>query len=88
MLHRQDPDLKPRNGHTLMAATSCRISGCPNQKELSLEDQEDNARDSVRERYDGAFELDVIASTIAKGERLDRPELEKIENAYRSGKYL
>jgi DNA invertase Pin-like site-specific DNA recombinase len=64
----------------------CRISGCSNQKELSLEDQEDRAREAVEELYNGPTEFDFIA-TVGKGEALDRPELERIENAMLSGKY-
>ncbi len=86
MLKRSDEQLRPRNGHTLMAQAVCRISGCPKQKELSKEDQEDNAREFVAEMYDGLVHFDVI-STTAKGERLDRPELEKIEKVYLSGIY-
>jgi site-specific DNA recombinase len=78
--------VRPRNGHTLIVGVVCRISGCANQKELSLQDQEDNAKEAVKELYDGPAEFDVIA-TVGKGEALDRPELERIEKAMRSGKY-
>ena len=78
--------VSPRNGHTLVVGDVCRISGCPNQKELSNEDQEDHAKETVKELYDGPVEFDVIA-TVAKGERLDRPELAQIERAMRSGRY-
>jgi site-specific DNA recombinase len=79
-------EVKPRNGHTLVVGIVCRISGCANQKELSLEDQEDDAKESVKELYDGPTEFDVIA-TVGKGEALDRPELERIEKAMLSGTY-
>jgi site-specific DNA recombinase len=69
-----------------MVFTVCRISGCANQKELSLEDQADNAKEAVREIYDGPVEFHIIATT-GKGERLDRPELNKVEAAYRSNLY-
>jgi hypothetical protein len=64
----------------------CRISGCQNQQELSLDDQEDNAKEAVAEVYEGPAEYDVIA-TKGKGENLERPELEVIEGAYRSREY-
>src|SRR5947209_5852452 len=83
---RQDPGLRPRNGHTLIVGIVCRISGCAKQKELSLQDQEDNAKEAIRELYDGPVEFRVIA-TKAKGERLDRPELEQIEKEYLSEEY-
>ena len=86
MLRCSNSELKPRNGHTLIVGIVCRISGCANQKELSLEDQEDHAKEAVKELYDGPVEFDVI-STVGKGESLDRPELERIEKAMHSGKY-
>jgi hypothetical protein len=86
MPRRSNEELRPRNGHTLMVGIVCRISGCQNQKELSNEDQEDNAKEKASELYDGPTEFRVI-STKAKGERLDRPELEQIEVEYRSGEY-
>jgi hypothetical protein len=79
-----EDELKPRNGHTLVVGIVCRISGCANQKEMSLEDQEDHAKERVAELYSGPVEFRIIA-TKAKGERLDRPELEEIEAALRSG---
>lgn len=78
------PPLIPRNGHTLVVAIIARISGCTNQKELSLEDQVDNAKELVTSLYDGPVKYEII-STKAKGERLDRPELAVIERAFRSG---
>jgi hypothetical protein len=50
---RSDSDLKPRNGHTLNDGIIARISGCVNQKELSLDDQVDHAKEVVAEMYDG-----------------------------------
>ncbi|HEY7427188.1 MAG TPA: recombinase family protein [Gemmataceae bacterium] len=76
--------LVPRNGHTLEVGVVARISGCQNQKELSLEDQEDHARQVVAEHYQEPVEYRIIA-TKGKGERLDRPELEQIEAMLRSG---
>ena len=67
-----DSELKPRNAHTLIVGIVCRISGCANQKEMSLDDQEDHAKEAVKELYDGPVEFDVI-STVGKGESLDRP---------------
>ena len=87
MLRRRDSEVRPRNGHTLMVAMAGRISGCQGQKELSLADQEDNGRETVVDLYIGPAEYHVIAATKAKGERLDRPELKLIEEAYQSGDY-
>lgn len=81
-----DRNLSPRNGHSLLVGGPCRISGCTNQKEASLDDQEDNAKEAIAELYAGPVEFRIIA-TIGKGERLDRPELELIEAAYKSGEY-
>ncbi len=76
----------PRDGHTLRVLIVARISGCQNQKELSLEDQEDHARQEVADQYNGPSEFKVIA-TIGKGERLDRPELVEVERLIRSGEF-
>jgi len=86
MSKRSNEELVPRDGHTLRVLIICRISGCQKQKELSLEDQEDNAKERAAELYSGPIEYRVI-STTAKGESLDRPELEQIEEAIRSGEY-
>ncbi|MBL9091590.1 MAG: recombinase family protein [Planctomycetaceae bacterium] len=69
-----------------MVLIICRISGCPKQKELSLEDQEDGAKELVRDWYSGPVKYRVY-STIGKGESRDRPELAEIREAYRSGLY-
>ena len=84
MPHRHGPPLVPRNGHTLIVGVVARISGCANQKELSLDDQVDHAKQVVAELYDGPVEYRVIA-TKGKGERLDRPEIAEIEGMLRSG---
>ena len=85
--HRKsDSEVKPRNGCLLMVSGVCRISGCQNQKELSLDDQKDNARELIETLYGGEYDLHLHTS-IGKGERLDRPELEAIEKAYRPGSY-
>lgn len=75
--------LSPRNGHILRVCVVARISGCVNQKELSLEDQVDHAKEVVSEKYTGAVEYKIIA-TKGKGERSDRPELDEIEKLIRS----
>ncbi len=80
--HREAP-LEPRNGHTLVVGIVARISGCQNQKELSLEDQEDHAKQVVADYFQGPVEYRVIA-TKGKGERLDWPELEQIEAMLRT----
>lgn len=84
MSHHQGPPLVPRDGHTLVVGVVARISGCANQKELSLEDQVDHAKQVVAERYDGPVDYRVIA-TKGKGERLDRPEVAAIEAMLRGG---
>ena len=86
MGRKSEEKLLPRDGHSLVVGVVCRISGCADQKEQSLEDQEDHARESIAELYDGPVEFRVIA-TKGKGERLDRPELDEIEAAYKSGDY-
>ncbi len=47
MSSKDDGKLTPRNGHTLVVDVVARISGCQNQKELSLEDQIDHAKEIV-----------------------------------------
>jgi site-specific DNA recombinase len=83
MSRSQEP-IRPRNGHTLVVGVVARISGGKNQKELSLDDQVDHAKQVVAELYDGPVEYRVVATT-GKGERLDRPELAEIEAMLRSG---
>jgi site-specific DNA recombinase len=77
--------LGPRNGHTLHVAIVARISGCANQKEVSLDDQIDHAKEEIRGEfnYRGPVEYHVIA-TKGKGERLDRAELKELEDLIRS----
>lgn len=74
----QPNELVPRNGHILIVLIVARISGCANQKELSLEDQVDHAKEVAQEYYGGEIDFRII-STKGKGERLDRPELIDIE---------
>ena len=78
--------VKPRNGHTVVVGIVARISGCASQKEVSLEDQVDHAKEEIAEIYDGGpVEYHIIA-TKGKGESLDRPELAEIESMIRSRK--
>jgi site-specific DNA recombinase len=77
------PPVRPRKGHTLVVGVVARISGRPNQKELSLDDQEDHAKQVVAELWDGPVDFRVIA-TKGKGERLDRPELVQVQKMLRS----
>ena len=86
MSKRSDEQLVPKNGHSVVVLIVCRISGCSRQKEASNDDQQDNAKEALARLYEGPVHFDVI-STKGKGERLDRPEIEQIEAAYRSGKY-
>jgi len=60
--------LLPRNGHTLVVGIVARISGCANQKELSIEDQIDHLKALVEEMYDGPVEY-VIIATVGKAKR-------------------
>jgi site-specific DNA recombinase len=77
------PAVIPRNGHTLVVGIVARISGCANQKELSLDDQVDHGKEVVRELFDGPVEYRLICTT-GKGEQLDRPELAEIEAMIRT----
>ena len=62
--------LVPRDGHTLQVLIVARISGCQNQKELSLEDQVDHAKQEVAELYEGPCEFHVIATKgLDQGDR-------------------
>lgn len=72
----------PRNGNKLVVIVVARISGCQNQKEISLDDQIDHGKETVVPFYDGPTDWLVIA-TRGKGERLDRPELEQIATELR-----
>jgi site-specific DNA recombinase len=83
MSYRSRQPIIPRNGHTLVVGIAARISGCANQKELSLDDQLDHGKQTVVERYDGPVEYKTI-STRGKGEWLDRPELAEIEAMLRT----
>ena len=87
MSRQSDSSLVPRNGRILKVGMVARISGGSRQKEESLEDQMDNVREAIAELYDGPAEFIEIASTKGKGERLDRNELQNIEQAYSSGEY-
>jgi hypothetical protein len=73
-----DATIKPRNGGTLVVGIVARISGCANQKEVSLDYQVDHCKQVVAEMYKGPVEYRVVTTT-GRGERLDRPELEQIE---------
>ncbi len=79
----QRKPITPRNGHTVVTGIVARISGCANQKELSLEDQDDHGRAIMRDYYDGPVDYQLIA-TKGKGEWLDRPELAQIEAMLRT----
>jgi hypothetical protein len=57
-----------------------------NQDEMSLDDQADMHKEFVHENYDHPFDYEPVA-TQAKGEWLDRDELEQIRAAINSGKY-
>ena len=84
MISYSNSQLVPRNGHTLIAAIVARISGCASQKELSLDDQVDHAKEEIAQLYRGPIEYRVIA-TKGKGERVDRPELAQVAQLIRSG---
>lgn len=84
MARTTDGPLLPRNGHTLRVGRVARISGCDNQKEVSLEDQLAHYTDVVSNLFDGPVEY-VDFATIGKGENLERPELADIRFALSSG---
>jgi hypothetical protein len=79
----QRDTIVPRNGKFLVVFVVARISGGPRQKEMSLEDQVDHAKEIVAEMYGGPVEFRVIA-TKAKGEWRDWPELQLVEEQLRS----
>lgn len=83
MTRKSDLTLVPRNGHQLVVAIVARISGCASQKEMSLEDQVDHAKEEIADLYQGPVDYRVTA-TKGKGEALDRPELAEIERTIRS----
>ena len=68
-----------------LSELSARISGCQNQKELSLEDQVNYSKEFVEMLYEGPVEYHVIA-TKGKGEQLNRPEIAQVEQLLRSRK--
>ncbi|MFT3879659.1 MAG: recombinase family protein [Gemmatales bacterium] len=80
----KDRMMKPRNGHTFHVGIVARISGCQNQKDVSLEDQIDHGKEETRNYYDAGTPEYHIISTKGKGENLERPELETIEALIRS----
>lgn len=80
-----DVKIKPRDGHTLQVGVIARISGCADQKEISLEDQTDLHKLFIAEIYDGPVEYFIVA-TVGKGESLTREELEMIEAELRKRK--
>ncbi len=83
MTRNRNSSIQPRNGHTLVVGIVARISGCANQKEISLDDQVDHAKEEVAQLYEGSIEYRIIA-TKGKGERLDRPELDEVERLLRT----
>jgi site-specific DNA recombinase len=83
MNYNHQRQLMPRDGHKLVVGIVARISGCANQKDVSLSDQIDHAKQVVAELYDGPVEFRVIA-TRGKGESLERPELGDIEKMLRT----
>jgi hypothetical protein len=83
MAWKNNTPLKPRNGQTLIVGIVARISGCQNQKEVSLEDQVAHGKDVGAELYNGPTDHRIIA-TKGKGERLDRPELLDLEKLLRA----
>ena len=77
--------IQPKNGHTVVLMNVARISGCENQKDESLEDQQEHAREVAGELVDGfPVEYRWIA-TKGKGEDIVRPELAEVEAQLRTG---
>lgn len=66
MARKSENQLKPRNGHTLIVGIVCRISGRVNQKEASLDAQEDNAKEAIADvtRRDSGLATYRCATTI------------------------
>ena len=62
MRNSNNADLKPRNGHALLVAIVARISGGPRQKDVSLKDQEDHAKETVAELCEDPVEYRIIAT--------------------------
>ena len=77
----------PKNGSFPVILNPARISGCPSQKEASLQDQHDHATEVVSELWEGAIEEVEfrLVSTKGKGEDLTRPELAEIESELKTG---
>ena len=62
MSARKENRIQPRNGRIVMAGIVARISGCPNQKEQSLEDQVAHGKAITAELHDGPAEFKYIAT--------------------------
>lgn len=77
--------IQPKNGSTLVVLTVARISGCASQKEASLDDQQEHAREIVAEVYDGEQVDYRQIATKGKGEDLSRPELAEVLRQIRTG---
>ena len=76
---------QPKNGHTVVVLNPARISGCESQKDESLDDQQEHAREVAQELVEG-FEIEYrVIATKGKGEDLLRPELAEIEAQLRTG---
>ena len=58
----KDAPLLPRNGHTLLVGIGARISGCANQKEMSLDDQIDHGKEVAVDLYPGQIQGDGEAA--------------------------
>ena len=76
----------PRNSNIMRALIVARISGCADQRSISLTDQVDNCKKTAQDVYDGPIEFEEIHA-IAKGERNDRPELQVLEDKLRTRSY-
>lgn len=85
-IYRTQP-LEPKNEVFPVVLNLARISGCPSQKEASLEDQQDNAVEVVSELWEGDIENAEfrLIATKGKGEDLTRPELAEVEAQLRTG---
>lgn len=79
-MFRQDRPLRPRRGTELAVGIVARISGCPNQKELSIDDQIAHGKAVASEAFQGPKDYRIFRS-IGKGERLDREELDEVIEA-------
>ena len=62
MSRRSQSVLLPRNSRTVVVGIVARISGCKRQKEVSLEDQVDHAKEEVGRTYVGLLRHQLLTA--------------------------